>query len=221
MIPQESRIRLLAALLLCSSLAAPPPVLPPPAALTPGTVADTSGSLCVDGTEALLCLSWAITGPNIITFTATCRPPPGQKQLFWCAFGLSNASATTMFPAEVTALQLDPASGRVSLEDRDSFVGYQSPPCYATQLSQLLPGARGGANGSIIASWTRPLRLAPALLSAHYLDIEVGAAMTVIGALSADTGAAAGVCAPEMQLHSLCAPGVRVEFGGPAAGGGA
>ena len=143
-------------------------------------------------------------------------PPPGQRQLFWCAFGLSNASAATMFPAQVAALQLDPRSGAVVLEDRDSFVGFQSPPCYAQQLSQLLNGSGTGADGGLSASWTRPLALGAAPLAAHYLDIVPR--MTVIAASSADTGAAAARCEPQMQLHSLCVPGVAVDFGGEGRG---
>ena len=178
--------------------------------------AGAAGRVCVDPT---LCLSWSHNGTDI-TFSAVCLPPPGAKQLFWCAFGISNATPAAMFPAQVTALQLDPRTGAVSVEDRDSFVGFQSPPCYAAaQISRLLPGARGTADGGISAGWTRPLALASTLLAAHMLDVEVapGALMTLLGASSADTAAAAARCEPAMQLHTLCVPGVPVAFGGAAA----
>ena len=69
-----------------------------------------------------------------------------------------------------------------------------------------------GADGGLEASWTRPLALPPGLLAAHYLDIQAN--MTVLAASSADTGAAQASCAPQMQLHSFCVPGVPVAFWG-------
>ena len=90
-----------------------------------------------------------------------------------------------MFPASITAIQLlDSTDGEVVLEDRNAFQGYQLPPCYTSQLSELISGRRG-PNGTLIASWTRPQQLAPELLALGYLDLAGGVNLTLIGAPTA------------------------------------
>jgi hypothetical protein len=192
-----------------------------------------AGAVCVDPPLNLLCLNATVdTAKGSITFTAVCHPPPGQKQVFWCAFGLSNTSTSTMFPADVTAIQYTPpppppgdeagagegaggggsGSGTAFLEDRNSAVGFQSPPCYPTQVSQLVSFA-GLADGGLTATWWRPLALPAALLAEGYLDVTVGGGgMTVLAASSSDAGPESGQCAPAMQVHSYCVPGVTMVF---------
>lgn len=164
------------------------------------------GSVCVDSPQNTLCLSWVIDKVNI-TFSASCLPPPGMKKNYWCGFGFSNANVNDMFPAEVVVIQSTAAS--VYVEDRDSFVGYRNPPCYSTQLSQFINGS--ASNGAIYASWTRPLTLPPYLLSMHYQNISTLIPMTVIAASSSDTQEAPSKCV-ELALHTLCQPGVKVQF---------
>lgn len=136
-----------------------------------------------------------------------------MQHVYWCAFGLSTASTGDMFPADVTAV-VQSTGPSYFLEDRDSYIGYRSPPCYAKQLSYLLSAST--TNGTLSASWTRPLTLDPTLLSMHYQDIRRGPlGMTLIAASSADTSAAAQRCAPQMVLHTYCIPGIKVVF--PAA----
>lgn len=119
-----------------------------------------------------------------------------------------------MFPSDVVAIQTGNASAGLPpffVEDRDSFMGYQSPPCYSSQLSQLLNASSSG--GALYATWTRPLHLPPALLAENFQDIELGpGGMTLISASSSDTALALEQCAPAMQLHSYCVPGVNVVF---------
>ena len=172
------------------------------------SAAGTFGGVCVDPPSNLLCLNWAVDAGNI-TFSATCMPPPGMNTTFWCAFGVSTASTGDMFPADVVAVQ-STASG-FWLEDRDSFIGYRSPPCYATQLSYLLNASL--TLGALRAAWTRPLTVSSDLLQQHYQSILTGGqGMTLIAASSADTSAAVQRCNPDMQLHTYCVPGIRVYF---------
>ena len=110
-----------------------------------------------------------------------------------------------MFPASATIIQLD-SRGGLFIEDRDSAVGYQLPPCYSTQVSYLLSGGVA-ANGTLMASWTRPQRLPPALLALGYLDLTA-VNLTLIGASSSDGDAVAGACEGYMQPHTLVQPGV-------------
>jgi len=186
-------------------------------AVAPAAV-NAAGRLCVDAPGDTMCLSWVLDSTNI-TFTGRCRPPPGQHRVFWCAFGLSNVSTGMMFPSDVTVIQ-STASGdsrptstlpAFFLEDRDSFVGYQSPPCYATQVSQLLNASL--ADGALQATWTRPLQLPPALRAEHHQDVLLAPqSMTVIAASSSDTGAALVACDPALQVHTYCVQGVAVQF---------
>lgn len=126
----------------------------------------------------------------------------------WCGFGFSNQTTSTMFPASITAVQLlGSADGDVVLEDRNAFQGYQLPPCYSTQLSELISGRRG-PNGTLIASWTRPQKLAPELLTHGYIDFAGGVNLTLIGASSSDGAYATVICADYMTPHSLVQPGV-------------
>jgi hypothetical protein len=176
----------------------------------PAALAAAFGSVCVDPPTNALCLSWEIGALNA-TFSAACAPPPGMKAMFWCAFGLSTASTGDMFPAEVVAIQRGQAPGSFFLEDRDSFQGYRSPPCYAQQVSQLLNASMEGS--TLRAAWTRPLNLSAPLLAAHYQNIALGpGGMTLIAASSSDTSPATQACNPEMQLHTYCIPGTRVVF---------
>ena len=131
-----------------------------------------------------------------------------ELQTFWCGFGLSYASVGDMFPAEAVIIQWTPAG--LYLEDRDSYVGYRSPPCFSRQVSQLLSGR--SENGTLFATWTRPLSLPQALTDAHYLNITVGSPMTLIGASSTGTVVAGAPCSPEMQPHTYCAAGQRIVF---------
>ena len=168
-----------------------------------------AGSLCVDDPQDSLCLSWTLSA-STITFSAACKPPPGMQTTYWCAFGVSTASTGDMFPSDVVAVQAA-ADGRFFIEDRDSFIGYKSPPCYATQISRLLNASV--VNGTLLAAWTRPLNVSAALHAQHYQDIRLGAAgMTLIAASSSDTNAATQACNPDMQLHTYCVPGVQVVF---------
>ena len=130
------------------------------------------------------------------------------QQTFWCGFGLSYASTGDMFPAQATIIQYTPQ--QMYVEDRDSFVGYRSPPCYAKQVSQLL--AASSVDGTLLATWTRPLNLPQALTDAHFINITLGANMTLIGASSTSTAPASAPCVPEMQTHTYCAAGQRVVF---------
>ena len=113
-----------------------------------------------------------------------------------------------MFPASITAVQLlDSADGEVVLEDRNAFQGYQLPPCYTVQLSELV-GGRRGPNGTLLASWTRPQKLGPDLLALGYIDLAGGVNLTLIGASSSDGAYATATCADYMTPHSLVQPGV-------------
>ena len=170
--------------------------------------ADASGSICVDAPADYLCLNWTHSGPNI-SFSARCAPPAGMHTTFWCAFGLSHAATGDMFPSVVTAIQ-SAGAGAFYLEDRDSFIGYKSPPCFATQLSALL-SASLQPDGTLLAAWTRPVNVSARLQAEHYQDFA--GPLTLIAASSADTGAAAQRCDPQMQLHTYCVPGVRVDIG--------
>ena len=165
--------------------------------------AASSGSVCVDAPLNLLCLNWTTDSTNI-TFSGFCSPPPGMTTITWCAFGLSTASVGDMFPSVVTAIQAGSAS--TWLEDRDSFIGYRSPPCFGTQVSTLLSSSKSG--GNLTATWTRPLNVSAALAAQHYQNL--GGKMTLIAASSSDTPAEASVCEQEMQLHTYCVPGTPV-----------
>ena len=171
----------------------------------------SSGGVCLDPGIGILCANFSTSEGNI-TFSVSCGPPAGMSpgQTFWCGFGLSHASVGDMFPAEATIIQYTPE--RMYLEDRDSFVGYRSPPCYRAQVSQLLSARSEG--GTLFATWTRPLLLPRALTDAHYVNISQGetGAMTLIGASSTDTAPAASPCQPEMQTHTYCAMGQRIVF---------
>ena len=167
------------------------------------------GGICLDPGISILCLNYSISGGNI-TFSASCAAPVGMdgQQTFWCGFGLSYASTGDMFPAQATIIQYTPQ--QLYVEDRDSFVGYRSPPCYAKQVSQLL--AASSVDGTLLATWTRPLNLPQALTDAHFINITLGANMTLIGASSTSTAPASAPCVPEMQTHTYCAVGQRVVF---------
>ena len=170
--------------------------------------ADAFGSICVDAPSNFLCLNWTVGAVNV-SFSARCAPPAGMHTTFWCAFGLSHASTGDMFPSVVTAIQ-SAGAGAFYLEDRDSFIGYKSPPCFATQISALL-SASLQPDGTLLAAWTRPVNVSASLQAAHYQDFY--GPLTLIAASSADTGAAAQRCDPQMQLHTYCVPGVRVNIG--------
>ena len=170
--------------------------------------ADASGSICVDAPSNYLCLNWTVSAPNV-TFSARCAPPAGMHTTFWCAFGLSHAATGDMFPSVVTAIQ-SAGAGAFYLEDRDSFIGYRSPPCFASQISSLL-GASLQPDGALLAAWTRPVNVSARLQAEHYQDFS--GPLTLIAASSADTSAAAQRCDPQMQLHTYCVPGVPVNIG--------
>jgi hypothetical protein len=178
------------------------------AALLLAPASGASGGVCVDAPQSSLCLNWTVASGSV-TFSAACAPPPGMSTTYWCAFGLSTAGAD-MFPSTVAAVQ-SAGGGVFYVEDRDSFIGYRSPPCYATQISRLLSASLAG--GALLASWTRPLNVSAALHAQHYQDIRLGpAGMTLIAASSSDTSAATRQCNPDMQLHTYCVPGVQVVF---------
>jgi len=168
----------------------------------------SGGSVCLDAPENLNCVSWVVDSQNI-TFSSVCIPPKGFSSINWCAFGISTASVGDMFPSVVTAVQATPNG--FFLEDRDSFIGYRSPPCFAIQLSQLLNASLH--NGTLYAAWTRPLNVTQALLNIHYQDVILGQpGMTLIAASSSDQNAALKKCDPQMQLHTYCIPGVKIYF---------
>lgn len=178
-------------------------------AATLASTASGDGGTCLDPGISILCVNYSVSSGNI-TFSASCAAPAGMggSQTFWCGFGLSYASTGDMFPAQATILQYSPQ--KIYVEDRDSFVGYRSPPCYAKQVSHLLAATSVG--GTLLATWTRPLRLPQALTDAHYLNITLGANMTLIGASSTGTAPATAPCEPEMQTHTYCAAGQRIVF---------
>jgi hypothetical protein len=163
----------------------------------------SASPVCIDEFHSL-CLDVTSDGAGTLAFNATCSPSPGSSTVTWCGFGFSTSSFTTMFPAEIVALQAA-ADGRVWLEDRCAAAGYTLPPCFAEQASVLVAGARD-ARGVLRAAWTRAARVAAPLLAAGYIDL-VGN-LTAIGALSADGAPAAGVCADYMTPHTLVQPGV-------------
>ena len=181
----------------------------PTAAASLSLPISNSGSVCLDPGISLLCLNYSTSSTNI-SFSVSCAPPQGMipGQTYWCGFGLSYSSVGDMFPSQATIIQYSPAG--LFVEDRDSFVGYRSPPCFATQVSQLLSGS--SVNGTLLASWTRPLRLPKALTDLHYVNITLGANMTLIGASSTDTSVASAPCNPEMQTHTYCAMGQQIVF---------
>lgn len=175
-------------------------------ALAAFALCSTAAAVCIDPFGAL-CISWGPSGGNI-TFEIACAPPPGSSNVTWCGFGFSNQTTSTMFPASITAVQLlDSTDGEVVLEDRYAFQGYQLPPCYSTQLTELISGRRG-PDGTLVASWTRPQQLPSELIAQGYLDLSGGVNLTLIGASSSDGAYATATCADYMTPHSLVQPGV-------------
>lgn len=76
---------------------------------------------------------------------------------------------------EVFMLQPDATGSFVYLEDRAN-VGYSSPNCLTTQVSQLLSYSINSNIGSAFLSgtWTRPLQLPSSLISDGYVNIASG-----------------------------------------------
>jgi hypothetical protein len=190
-------------------------------ALAAAALLRPSSALCLDPT-GLLCLDWAVAGSGsaaVLTFNATCTPPRGQARVWWCGFGVSNTTTSSMFPADALVLQLSPnASAPLAgwAEDRNSAVGFQAPPCYATQgVSTLLALASDAETGALRATWTRPATLPAPLLAMGYQNIPLTGTTTVIAASASDVGPASAPCAPSMWPHSMIQPGVAVAFGGP------
>ena len=168
----------------------------------------SSGRVCVDAPENLNCVAWTVDTPNI-TFSMACLPPEGFTYTNWCAIGISSASLGDMFPSVVTAVQVTPKG--YYIEDRDSFIGYRSPPCFAAQISMLLNASL--QNGTLYAAWTRPLNVTQQLLDIHYQNVILGPpGMTLIAASSSNQSPALEKCDPQMQLHTYCIPGVKVFF---------
>jgi hypothetical protein len=160
-------------------------------------------AVCIDADLRTICLTWSREPAGNITLTLSCTPTPGSRILTWCGIGFSLAGAT-MVPASATVVQSD-ASGAVFLEDRDSRVGYQLPPCYARQLSSLVHGARA-ANGSLTATWTRPVIAAPDLAALGFLSLFGN--LTLLGASSSDGAFATVPCDGYMTPHTFVQPGV-------------
>lgn len=94
------------------------------------------------------------------------------------SWGISSLACGSMYPASMWVLTVTPTSS-IRLEDRMS-VGHVVPTCFQRQLSTLLSAALL-TNGTIVATWTRPLVVPPAFAKLGYIDIT-SSNMTLIAA---------------------------------------
>ena len=152
----------------------------------------TGSCFCMNA-DCSISLDISVSGSNV-TFTGGCT---AVAPVYWCAFGISEDPGGGMVPAEVFMLQPD-VTGKIVvsfvrlsvsqfcthksrvphlqyLEDRQN-TGFSSPPCMASQVSQLLNYSVNTADGSssLSATWTRPLILAGDLITDGYVNFLPG-----------------------------------------------
>jgi hypothetical protein len=162
-----------------------------------------SSSLCIDSFNSL-CINVTNNGNHIVRFDVACSPISGFKNTTWCGFGFSDETTEQMFPADITAIQWNSTSNTAFLEDRNAFAGYQTPPCFQQQVSELISSYRG-KDGVLHASWTRLVDLP----SPH---VQLSGNVTIIGAASFDAPDATDKCLNFMETHTIVQPGVPFTF---------
>lgn len=173
-----------------------------------GTAAAATGSLCFPAPQDANCLSWVVGAENV-TFTATFAADASAGVPVWGAWGLPALACGNMWPAHVW-LVLPSPSGDVRVEDRVA-VTHAAPACAARapQLSHTLAGSVA-ADGSVSATWTRPLAPAPEFQQ----PAIVRGATPVIGAYALGAAAlafpACGVAG--LPFHSNIVNGVAADF---------
>ncbi len=170
------------------------------------------GSLCFPAPNDANCLSWALGAENV-TFTATFAADASAGVPVWGAWGLPALACGNMWPAHVW-LVLPSPSGDVRVEDRVA-VTHAAPACAARvpQLSHTLAGSVA-ADGSVSATWTRPLAPAP-----EFQQPAIARGATpLIGAYALGAAAlafpACGVAG--LPFHSNVVNGVAADFFGAA-----
>jgi len=147
-----------------------------------------AASHCFDGALAhTVCFNSSVADGNI-TFSMTCSPFGLVDRTGWCALGLPY-TGTSMGPAEVFWLSAL-SNGAPSFEDRVNPGGHAASVCAPAQLSHVLAAA-ADASGTLTATWTRPLELAP---TAGYVNISEGAPRAVIAAWSSDLARPGAAC---------------------------
>ena len=129
----------------------------------------------------------------------------------WGAFGLPALGCGNMWPAHVWLVLPSPA-GDVRVEDRLN-VAHAAPQCAAKRVPQLSHTLAGSvaADGSVTATWTRPLVPAPTY---QQPAIQRGAPTPVIGAYALGAEAlpfpACGTAG--LPFHTNVLAGVSVDF---------
>ena len=146
---------------------------------------EAAGSVCVRGNfQQDMCLSLSVARGNI-TFSARFDAyiDTSLTRPSWVSWGISSLACGSMYPASMWVLTA-PAASPIHLEERLS-VGHVAPPCIKRRLSSLLSAATL-PNGTLVATWTRPLIVPRAFATLGYINIT-SSNMTLIAAGLWDT----------------------------------
>lgn len=172
---------------------------------------EAAGSVCVSGNfQQDICISWSVARGNI-TFSARFDAYLDTSLVgpSWASWGISSLACGSMYPATMWVLTA-PAASPIRLEERLS-VGHVAPPCIKRPLSSLLSAATL-PNGTLVATWTRPLIVPRAFAALGYMNIT-SSNMTLIaaGLWGTPVPPPVGECTT-LSFHSYAISGPPVNF---------
>lgn len=150
--------------------------IPSSSAALRASSSSAGGHHCFD-ILGIFCVDWVVAPNGVdITFNATVKSLiDGLLSPGWMAVGFNMGGSKKMAPAEVLwASRL--SSDVVSAEDRINPEGHAPPVCLNPQVSTT--NGTLAADGSITASWTRPL----AVNTSGYVDLVPGSTYHIIAA---------------------------------------